>query len=642
MIASNFAHSTESVVLQLKWKHQFQFAGFYAAQSQGFFAEEGLDVEIREVDKTRSSTEVVLSGDAQYGIADSSLVLSRMRGLPVVALAAIFQHSPMVLLTKQSSDIINPLELKGKRVMYQKNIDDAVLLAMFSEVGLDLNEITHIPQSFDYKSLVNDEVDAFSVYTTNQPFFFKQLGIPVNILSPANYGIDFYGDMLFVEENYLKDNKEQVLAFRRASLKGWEYALKNPKEIIDWILTHTNTEITREHLLFEAERTARVIQPELIELGYFNPNRLLRIASIYKKQQLVSNNAHLDGINYQDYFKQTPTLKSWLPIMGLTLIVLFSLALTLWLINARLKKQVAKRTHDLNIANNALNDHLRLINRFVITSSINNDGFIIDVSDAFCEITGYSKAECIGKHLSFLLHPDTDSKEITQGKLKLMRDQCWFGELVFNNKQGEDVWLKCETAAVIDESGNMTTGYASVYIDITDKKNIETLSFTDALTGLANRRLLDNELEKTFALALRHNRPMSILLLDLDNFKKINDTYGHLIGDDVIKHVSKTLLTNSRKSDTTGRWGGEEFLIICPETTIDGAVTFAELLRNKIYRSKLSGLPRQTCSFGVAQWQNGESIDDLLERADRGLYQAKEKGRNCVVSSDIKQDKLTG
>jgi diguanylate cyclase (GGDEF)-like protein/PAS domain S-box-containing protein len=642
LIASNFAHSTESVVLQLKWKHQFQFAGFYAAQSQGFFAEEGLDVEIREVDKTRSSTEVVLSGDAQYGIADSSLVLSRMRGLPVVALAAIFQHSPMVLLTKQSSDIINPLELKGKRVMYQKNIDDAVLLAMFSEVGLDLNEITHIPQSFDYKSLVNDEVDAFSVYTTNQPFFFKQLGIPVNILSPANYGIDFYGDMLFVEENYLKDNKEQVLAFRRASLKGWEYALKNPKEIIDWILTHTNTEITREHLLFEAERTARVIQPELIELGYFNPNRLLRIASIYKKQQLVSNNAHLDGINYQDYFKQTPTLKSWLPIMGLTLIVLFSLALTLWLINARLKKQVAKRTHDLNIANNALNDHLRLINRFVITSSINNDGFIIDVSDAFCEITGYSKAECIGKHLSFLLHPDTDSKEITQGKLKLMRDQCWFGELVFNNKQGEDVWLKCETAAVIDESGNMTTGYASVYIDITDKKNIETLSFTDALTGLANRRLLDNELEKTFALALRHNRPMSILLLDLDNFKKINDTYGHLIGDDVIKHVSKTLLTNSRKSDTTGRWGGEEFLIICPETTIDGAVTFAELLRNKIYRSKLSGLPRQTCSFGVAQWQNGESIDDLLERADRGLYQAKEKGRNCVVSSDIKQDKLTG
>lgn len=128
-VASESA-ATEKVVLQLKWKHQFQFAGFYAAQMQGFYSEEDLDVDIKPFVGEGGVVDAVISGSAQFGIADSSIVLARMTGKPVVVVATIFQHSPLGLLSLKSSEILSPLELKGKRVMYLKNADDAVITAM--------------------------------------------------------------------------------------------------------------------------------------------------------------------------------------------------------------------------------------------------------------------------------------------------------------------------------------------------------------------------------------------------------------------------------------------------------------------------------------------------------------------------------
>ena len=107
LIASN-SYAKDKIVLQLKWKHQFQFAGFYAALSQGFYAEEGLDVEIREVDPLKSPVNSVLSGDAQFGISDSSLVLARLKGKPLVIMATIFQHSPLVLSLIHISEPTRP------------------------------------------------------------------------------------------------------------------------------------------------------------------------------------------------------------------------------------------------------------------------------------------------------------------------------------------------------------------------------------------------------------------------------------------------------------------------------------------------------------------------------------------------------
>ena len=337
--------------MQLKWKHQFQFAGFYAAQNQGYYEQEGLEVLIREVDTERSSaSEIVLSGDAQFGISDSSIVLDRLQGRPLVVIATIYQHSPLVLLTLESSGIVSPLELKNKRVMIQRNIDDAVLLAMFTELRMKADDYVYVQHNFQDSSLINGNIDAMSAYITDQPFFFKERGIALNILSPANYGIDFYGDMIFVKEQYLKNNKEQVLAFRRASIKGWKYALNHQEEMVDWISRNLKTNKTREHLLYEAEHTARMIQPEIIELGYINSNRFLRIADIYKQLGLAPLDAELAGINYADYYAQGKSNSRWLQVTAAILALISVLVALLFWVNRRLKKEVAIRTAALKLA----------------------------------------------------------------------------------------------------------------------------------------------------------------------------------------------------------------------------------------------------------------------------------------------------
>ena len=631
MLATSFAYPADKIVLQLKWQHQFQFAGFYAAQKQGYYAEEGLEVELREIDSSLTPVESVLGGYAQYGISDSSLVLQRLQGQPLVVLAAIFQHSPMVLMTTRDSGIVSPEQLKGKRVMYSKNIDDAVLLAMFSEAGLGLDEHIHVEQTFDYHSLLNGETDALAGYTTNQPFNYEQLGVPINILVPANYGIDFYGDMIFVEESYLKQHKQQALAFRRASLKGWDYALKHPEEIVQWILDNLHTNKSREQLLYEAERIARLIQPELVELGYVNPNRFQRITDIYKKQKMVDAEVELQGIIYRDYFVDTSPeeLNRWLSIIGIVLLISFLLALILWVINFRLKAEVTSRTLELQTTHNELDSYLKLINRYVITSTIGNDGRMHIVSDALCLITGYSPQQLIGKQHEILLHPDNDPEILLDIRKHIETRQFSSGEVAYRSKNGRKIWLEYDLAPRVDEQGELTD-YTAVFIDITVKKEIETLSLTDSLTGLPNRRQLDEVIEKIMANAERHTRPFSVVLIDLDKFKQVNDNYGHQVGDDILQEIGRILLGNTRKGDTAGRWGGEEFIILCPETDVKAATQLAEHLRGIIENHLFDQVDRQTASFGVAQWDASESYKQLLKRADQALYQAKGQGRNCV------------
>ena len=317
------------------------------------------------------------------------------------------------------------------------------------------------------------------------------------------------------------------------------------------------------------------------------------------------------------------------------LLVFFIVALALWIINYRLKIEVASRTSELQAAHNALGNYLKLINRYVITSTIGKDGCMQVVSDALCSITGYSAEELIGNRHEILQHPDNDPNIVPQIRKDLDHKQFWSGEILYKSKLGRKIWLQYELAPLLDEHGDII-GYTTVYIDITVKKDIETLSLTDSLTGLPNRRQLDDSIAKTMATAERHKRPLSIALLDLDKFKRVNDNHGHQVGDDVLKNAGKILLKHTRKGDIAGRWGGEEFLIICPETDIDGVKQLADYLRSTIEHHTFDKIDRQTCSVGVAQWTEGESFEQLLERTDRALYQAKEQGRNRVEKAEPK------
>ncbi len=155
---------------------------------------------------------------------------------------------------------------------------------------------------------------------------------------------------------------------------------------------------------------------------------------------------------------------------------------------------------------------------------------------------------------------------------------------------------------------------------------------TDTLTGIANRLKIDEVLHLEFTRFGRTHEVFSIILLDLDRFKQVNDNHGHHAGDQVLKSIADILDRNTRPYDLAGRWGGEEFLIICPSTTSDGIVSLAENLRMAIRSNGTEKIPFQTASFGVATVRDGDSVQDLIGRADEALYRAKRGGRNRVES----------
>jgi len=273
----------ERAVLQLKWLHQFQFAGYYAAKEKGFYAEEGLEVEIRERVPRQDVVNQVVTGQADFGVGDSGIIADYANGDPIVALAAIFQHNPLIFISKQSSGIISPYEMAGKRIMFDptRSGGEAPLRALLDEAGLGAERYTFVRHSFNNDDLTQDKVDVMSAYLTDQPFYFASRGVKLNLINPQNYGMDFYGDLLFTSQRELAEHPGRAERLRRASLKGWQYALDHPEELAGLIKTRYRSKLSLEHLLFEARETRKQIVPDEIPLGQIETSRLRRTAALY-------------------------------------------------------------------------------------------------------------------------------------------------------------------------------------------------------------------------------------------------------------------------------------------------------------------------------------------------------------------------
>ncbi|MDO9047033.1 MAG: EAL domain-containing protein [Methylobacter sp.] len=316
-LLAELAQPAEKVSLQLKWLHSFQFAGYYAAKEKGFYAEEKLDVAIRERIPGISNIEQVLKDESQYGVADTGLLEQRLAGKPVVVLASIFQHNPLVYLTLKDSGIVSPYELKGKRVM-EDSYDNAPLLAMLYETDISSDEFTHLDNSFNPDDLINGKTDAMVSYLTDQIDYFKKKGIEINIIDPRNYGVDFLSDNLFTTEQEINRHPERVRRFLRASLKGWDYALKHQDELIRIILSKYNpgNRLSADHLRFEAQETVKMILPETVAIGHTDIKRFQRIADTYRQLGLINSIDHLEGFIYlQEKHSKldfTPEEQAWL------------------------------------------------------------------------------------------------------------------------------------------------------------------------------------------------------------------------------------------------------------------------------------------------------------------------------------------
>ncbi|MGE4418464.1 MAG: diguanylate cyclase [Sulfurimonas sp.] len=163
------------------------------------------------------------------------------------------------------------------------------------------------------------------------------------------------------------------------------------------------------------------------------------------------------------------------------------------------------------------------------------------------------------------------------------------------------------------------------------KKELDTLYITDRLTNVYNRVKIDEIIDMELKKQKRYDYVFSIILIDIDYFKLVNDTHGHLLGDLVLKEFAAILKENIRDTDFVGRWGGEEFIIVCPQTDEKGALALAEHLRNSIEASSFTAVEKKTASFGISTCQKNDDIASIIDNADKALYRAKNNGRNQVV-----------
>ena len=195
-------------------------------------------------------------------------------------------------------------------------------------------------------------------------------------------------------------------------------------------------------------------------------------------------------------------------------------------------------------------------------------------------------------------------------------------------------WWAEITGAPLRDASNQIIGGLAVVVDFCERKQLEDelrrLAITDSLTGAFNRRHLERMMASEIDRARRYARPLALIMFDLDHFKHINDTFGHGRGDEVLKGVAARVRERLRHSDIFARWGGEEFLILMPETTLPSAVTLAETLWGALRGSPFPGIGRVTASFGVSEYRSHETVDQWLKRVDEQVYQVKRDGRDHV------------
>ena len=260
---------------------------------------------------------------------------------------------------------------------------------------------------------------------------------------------------------------------------------------------------------------------------------------------------------------------------------------------------------------------------------------IVYVNPAFCRMTGYEASEVIGKSPKILQGKLTDTKVTSKLREALEAGESYEAHAVNYRKDGSLFHLQWRTSPVMDEDGSVSH-YMAVQRDITDEVRLmgrlKRKAELDSLTNLLSRGAGNEDLEDMLERADEEGEDVTLIMLDIDHFKSINDSAGHATGDHVIRSVAKIIDGRTRGNDLAIRWGGEEFMCVLWATPLNGARLVGESIRKAVSRESIENIDLVTISGGVVQYETGETVSNLAERVDEKLYEAKSSGRNQIVS----------
>lgn len=512
----------KTVSLQLSWKNQFQFAGYYIAKEKGYYKDVGIDIDIKEFQFGMNVSNEVSKNKTDFAIGRSSLLIEKSNEKDIVALFSAFQNSPLILLVREDSNIKTLKDLINKKLMLTTHSKGtASVLAMLSANKIDIKDIQIQKHSFNLDDLINRKTDAMGSYISNEPIKLEEKGIKYTIFDPKDYGFNFYSDILFSSSSFIKNNPELTKNFYEATIKGWKYAFDNIGKTSQIIHSKYNTQNkSLVHLVAEGEALKKLAYTQDVkEIGRLEKDKLQKIVDIYKVMGLMDRNIDLDRFVYEH--------------------------------------------------NNHMAVNLKLTKNELIISAL-----IIFM--------------IVGMLLFTVVYVSIRRK-----------------------------WLHT-TVELMNE------------IDLKTKQ-LRKQNYLDGLTGAKNRKAYDEKVNEHISLFKRYKNKFSLLMLDIDDFKKINDKYGHKVGDKVLIEFVKIVNLNIRQNDFLFRIGGEEFMIILSETDLESSKVVAENIRKHIENELISMNDNKvTVSMGLTEVLEDDNEDLIFNRADILLYDSKKNGKNKV------------
>ena len=734
--------SLEKVSLQLHWKQQFEFAGYFIAKEKGFFKDVGIDVDILEYHNGINLTQSVISKEHTFAIGYSNTILDEINTNKIVLLSANFQSSPHVLVSLKSSNINSIKDFKNKKIMIDKEAtQSAAFISMLQANGISFDDMLIEKPSFKVEHLIDGTVDLTSYYYTNETYSLDKKAIEYNIWDPKDYGFDFYSDILFTSKEELEKYPLLVENFRTASLKGWEYAFNHIDETVDIILQKYNSQNkTQGELLYEARALKELAYHDNIPFGTIQKEKIQRLIDIYTLLGLYKNNTNIDELIYQgsnkfyltpieqEYLKKKKVINmcvdpDWMPfekiengqhigmaadyfniIKEKTNLDIELIKTTSWSESLDFTKQRKCDILSFLMTTPERKKYLDFTTAYfkapIVMATKSDVPFINDFNSLKEKKLGLPKGYAFIEVLR-VDYPDLTIVEvdnIDDGLKKVVQGEIYgyigtlatigysfqkkfTGELKISGKfdgtwdfsvgvRNDDpillnIFQKAVNSIDKESEQKILNKWLSInYVKETDyslllktiggfvlilsiilffyfkqmrlKEQLQLLSITDSMTKLFNRRYFENTAEHYFESVKRNKTDLSLIMIDVDNFKQVNDNYGHKIGDLVLIELANILLNQSRKSDIVCRFGGEEFIILLPQTNLEGADFMAEKIRKYIEKSILSlddsKQLKFTVSLGVSQVNISvdKNIEDCIKRSDDALYEAKNSGKNKI------------
>jgi ABC-type nitrate/sulfonate/bicarbonate transport system substrate-binding protein len=299
------SEKSEKVILQLRWDHQFQFAGYYAALWQGYYEDAGFDVDIRSAfepgGKYHKVTKEVAAGRADFGTAGADILSARDKGAPLVIVSSVFQRSPVAFYAREETRLRSPADLTRLRVGTRPNgIAGVELRAMLRAESIDPGLVPQRPikGKLGIHDIAARHLDVASGFTISAGWYARELGLSLTSLSPQTYGVDFYGSALFTNQRWVSEKPELVQKFAAASMKGWEYAIKHPTEIADRISRDLKRKIPIRNIRgfnrFQSGQVPRLTHHPVVQLGHTNPARWARMHDALKDAGSVTGTFNAD------------------------------------------------------------------------------------------------------------------------------------------------------------------------------------------------------------------------------------------------------------------------------------------------------------------------------------------------------------